>query len=108
MPTYTVSDGDGNTISEIGPNGLLRFLQDCRSYAELRRADWPGRAAVARPTEDRWQVEIVDGSERLVASTPNTDATLDVMRAWAEEDDWWQEAFTWHPADHSSGPGPAG
>ena len=97
MATYTVSDGDGNTISEIGPNSLLRFLQSCTSYAELRRDDRPGHAAVARPDGDRWQVEIVDPDQRLVASTPNTDATLDVMRAWAEDDDWWAEAFTWQP-----------
>ena len=98
MPTYTVSDAEGNTISQVAPNSLKKFLDECRTYAELRRDDWPGRAAVARPADGRWQVEIIDGEQRLVATTPNTDATLDVMRAWAEEDDWWAEAFTWTPA----------
>lgn len=99
MPTYTVTDGNGNAISQVAPNSLKQFLDECETYAELRRDDWPGQAAIARPTDDRWQVEIVDGRQRLVATTPNADATLDVMRAWAEEDEWWQEAFTWRPAE---------
>ncbi|QDP97554.1 hypothetical protein FOE78_18005 [Microlunatus elymi] len=97
MPTYTVRDGDGNTISEVAPNSLLRFLNDCSSYAELSRDDWPGRSVLARPSGEQWQVEIVNGTHRLVATTPNVDATLDVMRAWAESDGWWAEAFTWRP-----------
>ncbi|HEY9290760.1 MAG TPA: hypothetical protein VIP98_05725 [Microlunatus sp.] len=99
MPTYTVSDGEGNTVSEVAPNSLLRFLAECTSYAELRRDDWPGQSVLARPDGQQWQVEIDDGSRRLVATTPNIDATLDVMRAWAESDDWWAEAFTWRTVD---------
>lgn len=98
MPTYTVTDGNQNTIAQVAPNSLKQFLDECETYAELRRDDWPDQAIVARPQGDRWQVEIVDGGQRQVAATPNTDATLDVMRAWAEEDDWLQEAFTWRAA----------
>jgi hypothetical protein len=30
-----------------------------------------------------------------IATVPVTDAALDTLRSWAEEDDWWQEAFSW-------------
>jgi hypothetical protein len=97
MPRYTVSDAAGNTIEDVTPNLLKRFLDDCGDYAELRRDDWPDRSVLARPTDGGWQIEIADAEQRLTAWTPNTDATLDVLRAWAEEDDWWQEAFSWRP-----------
>ena len=99
MATYTVRDGNGTTISEVAPNSLLRFLNECTTYAELTRDDWPGRSVLARPDGQQWRVEIADETRRLAATTPNVDATLDVMRAWAESDDWWAEAFTWRPVD---------
>lgn len=98
MPRFTVSDASGNTVDDVTPDVLLRFLTDCHDYADLRCDAWPDRSALARPAEGGWQVEIADGAQRRVAWTPNTDATLDVLRSWAEEDDWWQEAFTWRPA----------
>lgn len=103
MPTYTVRDGHGTTISEIGPNSLLRFLRDCTDQAELRRDDWPGQAIIARPTAQRWQIEIVNGDSCQVATVPNIDAALDTMRSWAEEDGWLSEAFTWTPLTGTDG-----
>lgn len=97
MPTYTVTDDAGRSISPVVPDTLAVFLRDCQSIAVLRRDDWPGRFAAARREGTGWQVEIADGDHGLVAHTPNTDATLEVLRAWAEEDDWWAEAFTWTP-----------
>lgn len=102
MPTYVINTGDGNSVSGVGPNDLLRFLQDRTGWVELCREDWPDRATVAHPDGDGgWLVEIVDRDTRLAATTPNTDAALDVMRSWAEEDDWWQEAFSWHPSNRN-------
>jgi hypothetical protein len=98
MPRFTVTDATGANVKDVTPDALLRFLGDCNDYAELRRDDWPDRSVLARPTDGGWQVEIADADDRVVAWTPNTDAALDVMRSWAEEDDWWQEAFTWRPA----------
>lgn len=95
MPMYSVRDGSGTTISEIGPNSLLRFLKECTDSAELRRDDWPGRAVIARPNGERWQIEIVDADQHQTAVVPNIDAALDTMRSWAEDDGWWAEAFTW-------------
>lgn len=96
-PRYTVTDDAQNTIEGVVPDTLQAFLRDCDGTAVLRRDDWPDRYAAARRDDTGWRVKIADQHEALVAHTPNTDATLDVLRAWAEEDDWWAEAFTWTP-----------
>ncbi len=94
---YTVTDETGNAVADVVPDSLRRFLRDCQGTAVLRRDDQPGRWAAARRDTSGWRVEIGDQHQRLVAHTPNTDATLDVLRAWAEDDQWWAEAFTWTP-----------
>lgn len=96
-PTYTVTDDSQNTIEGVVPDTLRRFLQECQGKAVLRRDDRPERSAAARRDATGWSVEVADADQTLVAHTPNTDATLDVLRAWAEDDDWWAEAFTWTP-----------
>jgi hypothetical protein len=94
---YTVTDEAGNEVVDVVPDSLRRFLRDCEGTAVLQRDDRPGQWAAARRDAPGWWVEIGDQSQRLVAHTPNGDATLDVLRAWAEDDQWWAEAFTWKP-----------
>jgi hypothetical protein len=98
VPSYTVTDASGNSVTDVGPDELLKFLAECGDYAVLHRDDWPDRSVLARPEDAGWQIEITAGEHTEVGWVPNTDAALDVLRSWAEEDDWWQEAFTWRPA----------
>jgi hypothetical protein len=100
MATYTVTDAAGRRIDDVGPDRLLQFLQQCSDYAVLTRNDWAGRSALARPQDSGWQIEITD-DQLHVGWVPNTDAALDVLRSWAEDDDWWQHAFTWRQEDLS-------
>lgn len=98
MPSYSVTDASGDELTDIGPDTLLKVLRDCTDYALLRRDDWPDRSALARRLEVGWRIELTEAGRTLVAEVPNTDAALDTLRSWAEEDGWWQEAFTWRPA----------
>ena len=101
-PTYSLTDASGDVRTDVGPDTLLTVLQHCSDYVVLRRDDWPGRSALARRLhdkyEDGWQIELTDADRTLTADVPVTDAALDTLRSWAEEDDWWQEAFSWRPA----------
>lgn len=95
MTSYSVTDGSGAELTDIGPDTLLKCLQECTDYVVLRRDDWPDRSALARRQDAGWQIELTDGGSTRVAQVPVTDAALDTLRSWAEEDDWWQEAFSW-------------
>ena len=95
MASYTLTDESGAELTDVGPDTLLQLLQDCEDYIVLQRDDWPGRSARARRQGDRWRIELTEGGQVKTADVPVTDAALDVLRSWGEEDDWWQEAFSW-------------
>jgi len=98
VPSYSVTDAAGNELTDVGPNVLLAALQEATDHLVLRRDDWPDRSATARRLADGWQIELTEGARTQVARVPVTDAALDTLRSWAEEDDWWREAFSWQPA----------
>jgi hypothetical protein len=95
VASYNLTDDSGAELTDVGPNTLLTRLQECTEYVVLRRDDWPGKSALARRTDSGWQIELTDGDVTRIATVPVTDAALDTLRSWAEEDDWWQEAFSW-------------
>ncbi|MBO0813500.1 MAG: hypothetical protein J2P23_15850 [Microlunatus sp.] len=97
MASYSLTDPSGNELTGVGPDTLLAVLNECTDYTVLHRDDWPERTALARRQADGWQIELTDGDLTQAARVPNTDAALDTLRSWAEEDDWWQEAFSWRP-----------
>lgn len=103
MSSYSLTTAAGDKLTGVGPDTLLAVLQDCSDFVVLRRDDWPDRSALARRRPDGWQIEVTEGDRTVVAQVPVTDAALDTLRSWAEEDDWWQEAFTWRPASEQSG-----
>ena len=93
-----MTDSSGNVRTDVGPDTLLtilRQLQRSTDYVVLRREDWPDRSALARRLDSGWRIELTETDRTLVAEVPVTDAALDTLRSWAEEDDWWQEAFSW-------------
>lgn len=98
MATYTVRNATGDRIDDAGPDSLLRALEGCSDYVVLTRDDRPKAEALARPQDEGWQIEIAD-RDLHVGWVPNTDAALDVLRSWAEDDGWWQEAFTWRQTE---------
>lgn len=101
MASYTVTDRSGNVRTDVGPDTLLTILQQLQrstDFVVLRRDDWPDRSALARRQDTGWEIEIAQADRTLVADVPITDAALDTLRSWAEDDDWWQEAFSWRPA----------
>lgn len=98
MSSYSITTAAGDELTEVGPDTLLAVLRDCTDYVVLRRDDWPDRSAVARRQDTGWQIELTEADRTLVARVPVTDAALDTLRSWAEEDGWWQEAFSWRPS----------
>jgi len=105
VASYTLTDSSGHVRTDVGPDTLLTILQQLQpntdypntDYVVLRRDDWPDRSALARRQGTGWQIELTEANRTLVAEVPVTDAALDTLRSWAEEDDWWQEAFSWRP-----------
>jgi hypothetical protein len=95
VASYDLIDDSGLELTDVGPDTLLSRLQECTAYVVLRRADWPGRSALARRRDSGWQIELTDDGVTRIATVPVTDAALDTLRSWAEDDDWWQEAFSW-------------
>ncbi len=117
-------DDRGALVDPVSPESLRPFLlerADGRAgTVEVRAVDVSfedGRTLTgsARATPDPaggWTVSIattaLDPSsvgngtggidDRSEARAPNTDAVYDLLRSWAADDGWWQEAFSWRRA----------